>query len=108
MLAIKLLRQAFPKLLIAADVCLCEYTSHGHCGILSPDGLIDNTLSVARIAEVALNYAKAGADMVAPSDMMDGRIRAIKEALIKEGLSNKCSLMAYSAKFASSLYGPFR
>lgn len=89
-------------------MCLCEYTDHGHCGYLNADGTIDNTPSVARIAEVAVNYAKAGAHCVAPSDMMDGRIKSIKRGLIDAGYGNKCTLMSYSAKFASSLYGPFR
>lgn len=93
---------------IATDVCLCEYTSHGHCGILHEDNTINTPPSVARIAEVAVNYAKAGAHCVAPSDMMDGRIKAIKRGLMDAGLGNKCTLMSYSAKFASSLYGPFR
>jgi porphobilinogen synthase len=107
-LAIKKLRSLFPSLYIACDVCLCEYTDHGHCGLLHGDGTIDTEPSVARIAEVAVNYAKAGAHCVAPSDMMDGRIKAIKRGLIDAGLGNKCTLMSYSAKFASSLYGPFR
>ncbi|RDB25233.1 Delta-aminolevulinic acid dehydratase [Hypsizygus marmoreus] len=106
--AIKKLRSLFPSLYIACDVCLCEYTDHGHCGYLNQDGTIDNTPSVARIAEVAVNYAKAGAHCVAPSDMMDGRIKAIKRGLIDAGYGNRCTLMSYSAKFASSLYGPFR
>lgn len=107
-LAIKLLRKEFPDLLVACDVCLCEYTDHGHCGLLNEDGTIHTAPSVSRIADVALNYAKAGAHMVAPSDMMDGRIRAIKQALVDSGYGNRVSLMAYSAKFATSLYGPFR
>ncbi|EDR08798.1 uncharacterized protein LACBIDRAFT_296233 [Laccaria bicolor S238N-H82] len=107
-LAIKKLRELFPTLYIACDVCLCEYTDHGHCGLLHGDGTIDTAPSVQRIAEVAVNYAKAGAHCVAPSDMMDGRIKAIKRGLIDAGYGNKCTLMAYSAKFASSLYGPFR
>jgi len=107
-LAIKKLRSLFPGLYIACDVCLCEYTDHGHCGLLHDDGTINPTPSVARIAEVAVNYAKAGAHCVAPSDMMDGRVKAIKGGLIDAGLGNKCTLMSYSAKFASSLYGPFR
>ena len=107
-LAIKKLRALFPTLFIATDVCLCEYTSHGHCGILHADGTINAVPSAERIAEVAVAYAKAGAHCVAPSDMMDGRIRAIKRGLIDSGLGNKCLLMSYSAKFASGLYGPFR
>ncbi|CAH1762064.1 23535_t:CDS:2 [Entrophospora sp. SA101] len=107
-LSVKLLREKFPELFIVCDVCLCEYTSHGHCGYLNKDGTINNAASVKRLAEVATNYAKAGAHCVAPSDMMDGRIKAIKESLICEGLGNKVALMSYSAKFASSFYGPFR
>ncbi|THH29956.1 hypothetical protein EUX98_g4245 [Antrodiella citrinella] len=107
-LAIMKLRSLYPDLYIATDVCLCEYTSHGHCGILHADGTINSEPSAARIAEVALSYAKAGAHCVAPSDMMDGRIKAIKRALIDGGFGNKCTLMSYSAKFASALYGPFR
>ncbi|KAK7472718.1 Aminolevulinate dehydratase [Stygiomarasmius scandens] len=107
-LAIQKIRQLFPTVYIACDVCLCEYTDHGHCGLLNDDGTINNTPSAARIAEVAVNYAKAGAHCVAPSDMMDGRIKYIKRGLIDAGLGNKCTLMSYSAKFASALYGPFR
>ncbi|KAF7720953.1 Aminolevulinate dehydratase [Apophysomyces ossiformis] len=107
-LAVKLLRKEFPELFVACDVCLCEYTSHGHCGILREDGTLNNELSIKRLANVALAYAKAGAQCVAPSDMMDGRIRAIKERLMESGLAHKVMLMAYSAKFAGSFYGPFR
>ena len=107
-LAIKKLRVLFPELFIATDVCLCEYTSHGHCGLLHEDGTINAPPSAERIAEVALAYARAGAHCVAPSDMMDGRIKAIKRKLIDDGLGNRCLLMSYSAKFASGLYGPFR
>lgn len=98
----------FPSLYIACDVCLCEYTSHGHCGLLNDDGTINTPPSVQRLAEVAVNYAKAGAHCVAPSDMLDGRVKAIKRALIDANLGSKCTLMSYSAKFASALYGPFR
>ena len=102
--------------MLTVDVCLCEYTSHGHCGILSslpnPGHSNQPTLeaekSAARIAEVAVAYAQAGAHCVAPSDMMDGRIKAIKTGLMRAGLANRCALMSYSAKFASGLYGPFR
>ncbi|KAJ3566467.1 hypothetical protein NP233_g6982 [Leucocoprinus birnbaumii] len=107
-LAIKKIKELFPSLYIACDVCLCEYTDHGHCGLLHDDGTINTAPSVERIAEVAVNYAKAGAHCVAPSDMMDGRIKAIKRGLIDAGFGNKCTLMSYSAKFASALYGPFR
>ncbi|KAH0827407.1 hypothetical protein J3R83DRAFT_4063 [Lanmaoa asiatica] len=106
--AIQKIRTLFPELYIACDVCLCEYTSHGHCGLLHPDGTIHTEPSVTRIAEVALNYARAGAHCVAPSDMMDGRIQMIKRSLIDAGFGNRCTLMSYSAKFASGLYGPFR
>jgi len=108
MLAIQKIKQLFPSIYIACDVCLCEYTDHGHCGLLHDDGTINIAPSVERIAEVAVNYAKAGAHCVAPSDMMDGRIKAIKRSLIDAGFGNKCTLMSYSAKFASALYGPFR
>ncbi|KIL68823.1 hypothetical protein M378DRAFT_831693 [Amanita muscaria Koide BX008] len=107
-LAIRKLRALFPSLFVAADVCLCEYTDHGHCGLLNLDGTINTAPSVERIAEVAVNYAKAGVHCVAPSDMMDGRVKAIKRGLIDAGFGNKVTLMSYSAKFASSLYGPFR
>ncbi|KAI9850182.1 MAG: Aminolevulinate dehydratase [Vezdaea acicularis] len=108
MRSIQLLRARFPSLFVVADVCLCEYTSHGHCGILREDGSLNNQLSVERIADVALAYAKAGAQCVAPSDMNDGRIRAIKLKLIEEGIAHKVVLMSYSAKFSGCLYGPFR
>lgn len=107
-LAIKKLRELYPSLYIACDVCLCEYTDHGHCGLLNNDGTINTPPSVDRIAQVAVNYARAGAHCVAPSDMMDGRIKSIKRGLMDAGFGNKCTLMSYSAKFASSLYGPFR
>ena len=106
--AIQKLRQLFPTLYIAADVCLCEYTSHGHCGILYEDGSINNDASIVRLADVAVAYARAGAHCVAPSDMMDGRIGAIREGLRRAHLAEHTCVMAYSAKFASSLYGPFR
>ncbi|KAI5808958.1 hypothetical protein DFH27DRAFT_478245 [Peziza echinospora] len=106
--AIKLLKANFPQLFIVTDVCLCEYTSHGHCGVLYPDGRLNNVESVRRIRETAVGYALAGADCVAPSDMNDGRIRAIKEGLREVGLENKVLLMSYAAKFAGNLYGPFR
>lgn len=106
--ALPLLREWFPNLLIACDVCLCPYSNHGHCGILNDDGTIDNEKSIKRIAEVAVNYAKAGAHIVAPSDMMDNRIFAIKELLRKNQLEGKVSVLSYSVKFASSFYGPFR
>lgn len=106
--AIRLLRKSFPQLHITVDVCLCEYTSHGHCGILHDDGTLNNTLSVDRISDVALAYAEAGCHCVAPSDMNDGRIRAIKLKLIEAGMAHRIMLMSYSAKFSGCLYGPFR
>lgn len=106
--AIRLLRRRFPALYISADVCLCEYTSHGHCGILRDDGSLNNALSVDRISDVALAYAHAGAHCVAPSDMNDGRVRAIKLKLIEAGIAHQVLLMSYSAKFSGCLYGPFR
>ncbi|KAL4703767.1 hypothetical protein ACJJTC_002902 [Scirpophaga incertulas] len=106
--ALPRLKQAFPELLLACDVCLCPYTSHGHCGVLTPSGAIDHAASTKRIAEVALAYAKAGADVIAPSDMMDNRIKAIKDALVAHKLQNQVSVLSYSCKFASSMYGPFR
>ncbi|GAA5876079.1 hypothetical protein JCM3774_004498 [Rhodotorula dairenensis] len=119
-LATELIRREFPSVVVACDVCLCEYTSHGHCGELCPletltkaeqeskAKVIDNKASVKRMQEVSLAYARAGAHIVAPSDMMDGRIGAIKQALVDEGFGNRCSVMSYSAKFASNMYGPFR
>lgn len=108
--SIHLLRRHFPHLLIACDVCLCPYTDHGHCGILNPDGsgTIHNLDSTRRLATVALAYARAGCHLLAPSDMMDGRIRAIKERLMQEGWGNRVAVMSYAAKFASAFYGPFR
>ena len=106
--AIRLLRRHYPQLFIVADVCLCEYTSHGHCGILRDDGSLNNQLSVERISDVAMAYADAGAHCVAPSDMNDGRVRAIKLKLIEAGIAHKVVLMSYSAKFSGCLYGPFR
>lgn len=106
--AIRLLRRSYPQLFIVTDVCLCEYTSHGHCGILYEDGSMNNAMSVERISDVAMAYARAGAHCVAPSDMNDGRIRAIKLKLIEEGISHRVNLMSYSAKFSGCLYGPFR
>uniref|UniRef100_G1PS48 Delta-aminolevulinic acid dehydratase n=2 Tax=Myotis lucifugus TaxID=59463 RepID=G1PS48_MYOLU len=106
--AVRLLRKTFPSLLVACDVCLCPYTSHGHCGLLSENGAFQAKESRQRLAEVALAYAKAGCQVVAPSDMMDGRVEAIKEALMAHGFGNRVSVMSYSAKFASCFYGPFR
>lgn len=105
--ALPLLRQAYPGLLIACDVCLCPYTSHGHCGILE-GGIINNERSIERIANIAMSYARMGAHIVAPSDMMDNRIGAIKRILIDNCMENLCTVLSYSVKFASNFYGPFR
>jgi porphobilinogen synthase len=106
-LATRAIKQAHPDLLVMTDVCLCEYTSHGHCGLLRADGGVDNDSSVDLIARTAVSQARAGADVVAPSDMMDGRIGAVRSALDEEGLADT-PIVAYSAKFASAFYGPFR
>jgi porphobilinogen synthase len=105
--ALPILRSKFPDLLIACDVCLCPYSENGHCGIYE-DGVINNDKSIERIANIALEYARHGAHIVAPSDMMDNRIGAIKNLLIKNGLDKLCSVLSYSVKFASGFYGPFR
>ena len=105
--AIGVLKEADPELVVAADICLCEYTDHGHCGLLGADGRVLNDESLPLLAEMAVSCARAGADVVAPSDMMDGRVGAIREALDEDGLPETV-LMAYSAKYASAFYGPFR
>src|SRR3954454_6580631 len=106
-LATRAIKQAHPGLLVMTDVCLCEYTSHGHCGLLMPSGAVDNDSSVDLIARTAVSQARAGADVVAPSDMMDGRIGAVRAALDEEGMADT-PIIAYSANFASAFYGPFR
>jgi len=106
-LATRAIKDAHPELLVMTDVCLCEYTDHGHCGLLRPDGAVDNDASVELLARTAVSQARAGADIVAPSDMMDGRVGAIRTALDEEGLTDT-TIVAYSAKFASAFYGPFR
>ncbi len=106
-LAVRAIKEAHPELLVVTDVCLCEYTSHGHCGVVRQDGSIDNDASLELIARTAVSHARAGADLVAPSDMMDGRIGAVRAALDEEGCS-ETPILAYSAKFASAFYGPFR
>ena len=104
--AIRAIKAKTPGLVVIADVCLCEYTSHGHCGLVK-NGEILNDETLPLLAKAAVAYAKAGADIVAPSDMMDGRVAAIRAALDAEGLQD-VAIMAYSAKFASAYYGPFR
>jgi porphobilinogen synthase len=106
-LAIRAIKQAVPELLVITDVCLCEYTSHGHCGVLREDGAVENDATLELIAQTAVSHARAGADIVAPSDMMDGRVGAIRGELDGEGFS-ETPILAYSAKFASAFYGPFR
>ncbi len=106
-LATRAIKQAVPELLVITDVCLCEYTDHGHCGLVREDGSIENDASVELLARTAVSHARAGADIVAPSDMMDGRVRAIRGELDGEGLA-ETPILAYSAKFASAFYGPFR
>src|ERR1039457_4816028 len=101
------IKRAQPELLVITDVCLCEYTAHGHCGVLRDDGAVDNDATVELLARTAVSHARAGADLVAPSDMMDGRVGAIREELDGEGFS-ETPILAYSAKFASAFYGPFR
>jgi porphobilinogen synthase len=104
--AIREAKKRFPDLLFAADVCLCEYTSHGHCGVIKGDK-IDNDSTLELIAKTGLSLAEAGADIIAPSDMMDGRVGAIRSLLDEHGFEDK-AIMAYSAKYASAFYGPFR
>jgi porphobilinogen synthase len=104
--AIKAVKKATPELLVITDVCLCEYTSHGHCGVVV-DGDVDNDKTLELLAKTALSNAQAGADMVAPSDMMDGRVKSIRQALDGNGFQN-IPIMAYAAKYASAFYGPFR
>lgn len=99
-------KQDFPQLYLIADLCMCEYTSHGHCGILCGQS-VDNDRTLGYLEKIAVSQAQAGADMIAPSDMMDGRVKAIRGALDIHGFQN-VPVMAYSAKFASSFYGPFR
>jgi porphobilinogen synthase len=107
---VRAIKHALPELLVITDVCLCEYTEHGHCGVLdleSSPPRVDNDASVELLARTAVSHARAGADLVAPSDMMDGRVGAIRAELDEEGFS-EVPIMAYSAKFASAFYGPFR
>jgi porphobilinogen synthase len=103
---IRKIKELDPDMYIITDVCMCEYTSHGHCGILCGHE-VDNDQTIARLAQIAVSHAAAGADMVAPSDMMDGRVAAIRQALDKNGFQN-VPIMSYAAKYASSFYGPFR
>ncbi len=106
-LATRAIKQAEPGLLVITDVCLCEYTAHGHCGVLRADGAVDNDATLELLGRTAVSHARAGADLLAPSDMMDGRVASIREELDGEGF-HETPILAYSAKFASAFYGPFR
>jgi|SRR5581483_3139199 len=106
-MATRAIKDAHPQLLVITDLCLCGYTSHGHCGVVRPDGTVDNDATLELLARTAVSQARAGADLIAPSDMMDGRVGAIRAALDEEGFSD-APILAYSAKFASAFYGPFR
>ncbi|HEV2723131.1 MAG TPA: porphobilinogen synthase [Thermoleophilaceae bacterium] len=106
-LAVRALKEAHPELVGITDVCLCAYTSHGHCGVVREDGAVDNDISLELLAKTAISHARAGADAVAPSDMMDGRVGALRAQLDAED-HKETPIVAYSAKFASAFYGPFR
>jgi porphobilinogen synthase len=105
--AVRMLKAEWPELVVITDVCLCEYTSHGHCGLLSADGMVLNDPTLDLLARVAVSHAQAGADMVAPSDMMDGRVQALRTALDHGGFCH-LPIMSYAVKYASAYYGPFR
>ena len=105
--AIRALKRELPDLLVVTDVCMCEYTDHGHCGLLTPAGDVDNDATIALLAREALSHAEAGADVVAPSDMMDGRVRGIRETLDAAGHGG-VAVLSYAVKYASAFYGPFR
>jgi porphobilinogen synthase len=105
--AVRAIKRAAPGLLVITDVCLCEYTAHGHCGVVDESGEVLNDPTLGLIAQTALSHAEAGADIVAPSDMMDGRVARVREALDEAGFE-QIPIMAYSAKYASAFYGPFR
>jgi porphobilinogen synthase len=105
-IAVRAIKDACPDLMVVTDVCLCEYTDHGHCGVIRGDH-VDNDLSLPLLARTAVSHARAGADLIAPSDMMDGRVGAMRSALDESGFS-AVPIMAYSAKYASAFYGPFR
>jgi len=104
--AIRLIKDTAPELIVITDVCLCEYMSHGHCGVVA-GGRVDNDQTLPLLAKTAVSHAEAGADIVAPSDMMDGRVQAIRRALDEKGLQDT-AILSYSAKYASAFYGPFR
>lgn len=105
--ACRQIKAEYPELIVVTDVCLCEYTSHGHCGIVDEAGRVDNDRTLEILERIAVAQAKAGADIIAPSDMMDGRVAAIRGALDENGFSDRL-ILSYAAKFASAFYGPFR
>jgi porphobilinogen synthase len=105
--AVRAIKDAVPGVMVITDVCFCEYTDHGHCGILTRDGEVDNDATLAILGQSAVTHARAGADMVAPSDMMDGRVAAIRKSLDGEGFPGT-PILSYAAKYASGFYGPFR
>ena len=105
--AVRVIKERAPELLVVGDVCLCEYTDHGHCGVINRSGRIDNDATLELLARAALTQAQAGADLVAPSAMMDGQVRAIRETLDAHGFADT-PVMGYAAKYASAFYGPFR
>ena len=105
--ALRRIKDRWPDLVAVADTCLCEYTSHGHCGLVSPEGVVQNDPTLALLARTAVAQVKAGADIIAPSDMMDGRVAAIREALDENGFPNT-PIMSYAVKYSSAFYGPFR
>ena len=105
--AIRAIKTALPEMYVIADLCNCEYTDHGHCGIIDERGDVDNDATVALLVRTAITYAQAGVDVIAPSDMMDGRVDALRSALDARGFTG-IAIMAYSAKYASAFYGPFR
>ena len=105
--AVAEIRSAIPELAVITDVCLCEYTSHGHCGVLEKDGSVDNDQTLPLLARIAVSHAQAGANIVAPSAMMDGQVAAIRSALDADGF-DATAILGYSAKYASAFYGPFR
>lgn len=105
--AIRVIKRLAPELLVITDVCMCQYTDHGHCGILDEDHEVDNDVTLEYLSRIAVSHAEAGADIIAPSDMMDGRIGALRKALDANHKS-KVAIMSYSVKYASNLYGPFR
>ncbi|MGH2634038.1 MAG: porphobilinogen synthase, partial [Tepidiformaceae bacterium] len=105
--SVRRLKDTAPELVVIGDVCLCEYTSHGHCGLLRPDGSVDNDASLPLLAETAVSLAEAGCDIIAPSDMMDGRVATIRASLDSAGFP-EVPVLSYAAKFSSAFYGPFR